>query len=53
VILLDSSAVTVTRVSLKGIFGVESIEVEMCYTRVWQNSDGKMKIISGHCSSAK
>jgi hypothetical protein len=53
VILLDSSAVTVTRVSLKGTFGVESIEDEMCYTRVWQNNDGKMKIISGHCSSAK
>ena len=51
--LIDSSAVTVTRVSLKGTFGVESIEDEMCYTRVWQNNDGKMKIISGHCSSAK
>ncbi|MGG3452254.1 nuclear transport factor 2 family protein [Domibacillus aminovorans] len=51
--LLDRSAVTVTRVSLKGTVGADSIEDEMCYTRIWQNIDGKMKIISGHCSSAK
>jgi hypothetical protein len=51
--LLDNLAVTVTRASLKGTFGTESIEDEICYTRVWQNIGGKMKIISGHCSSAR
>lgn len=51
--LLDPSAITVTRVSLKGNAGADSIEEEMCYTRVWQYIDGKLKIISGHCSSVK
>ncbi|MET1029659.1 nuclear transport factor 2 family protein [Domibacillus tundrae] len=50
--LLDRSAITVTRVSLKGTLGADSIEDEMGYARVWQNIGGKMKIISGHCSSA-
>ncbi|TKH46794.1 nuclear transport factor 2 family protein [Paenibacillus sp. FSL R10-2782] len=34
VILLDDTAVTVTRVSLRGTVGNEPIEDEMCYTRV-------------------
>jgi len=51
--LLDTSAVTVTRVSLKGTYGADSIEDEMSYTRVWQNIGGEMKIISGHCSSTR
>ncbi len=51
--LLDTSAVTVTRVSLKGTFGADPIEDEMCYTRIWQNIGGKMKIITGHCSSPR
>ncbi|WNS77894.1 nuclear transport factor 2 family protein [Domibacillus sp. DTU_2020_1001157_1_SI_ALB_TIR_016] len=44
--LLDLSAITVTRVSLEGNAGADSIEEEMCYTRVWQYIDGKLKIIS-------
>lgn len=51
--LLDRLAITVTRVSLKGTAGAEPIEDEMCYTRVWQTIDGKLKIISGHCSTSK
>ncbi|MBK3497393.1 nuclear transport factor 2 family protein [Viridibacillus sp. YIM B01967] len=51
VLLLDTVALTVKRVALKGVVDVESIEGEMCYTRVWQNDDGVIKIISGHCSS--
>jgi len=51
--LLDCSAITVTRVSLKGTVGAEPIEGETCYTRVWQPIDGKLKIVSGHCSSSK
>ncbi|MCM3789017.1 nuclear transport factor 2 family protein [Domibacillus indicus] len=51
--LLDLSAITVTRVSLEGNAGADSIEEEMCYMRVWRPIDGKLKIISGHCSSVK
>jgi hypothetical protein len=51
VLLLDTVALTVKRVALKGVVDVESIEGEMCYTRVWQNDDGVIKIVSCHCSS--
>ena len=50
VILLENSAVTVTRAALKGIFGIETIEDEMCYSRVWQMNGDKLTIVSGHCS---
>ena len=46
VILLENSAVTVTRAALKGIF-------EMCYSRVWQMNGDKLTIVSGHCSSVQ
>lgn len=49
VILLEDSAVTITRVSLKGTYGVEPIEDEMCYTRVWQMINDECKVITGHC----
>ncbi|MFT8312275.1 MAG: nuclear transport factor 2 family protein [Sporolactobacillus sp.] len=49
--LLDHAAVTVTRVRLKGTFAKEAIGGEMCYTRVWEEHSGQMKIIAGHCSS--
>lgn len=43
--LLHPSAITVTRVSLKGNAGADSIEEEMCYTRVWHNiSMGNSKL---------
>ena len=42
VILLENSAVTVTRAALKGIFGKETIEDEMCYSRVWQMNGDKL-----------
>ena len=50
VILLENSAVTVTRAALKGIFGIETIEDEMYYSRVWQMNGDKLTIVSGHCS---
>ena len=53
VILLENSAVTVTRAALKGIFGIEPIEDEMCYSRVWQMNGDKLTIVSGHCSSVQ
>jgi hypothetical protein len=49
--LLNHAAVTVTRIRLKGTFAKEPIGGEMCYTRVWEERDGKIKIIAGHCSS--
>ncbi|CAM3231504.1 nuclear transport factor 2 family protein [Paenibacillus lupini] len=48
--LFDMLAVTVTRVTLTGIFGTP-FEGEFYYTRVWQCRIGKWKIVSGHCSS--
>lgn len=51
--LLNQLAITVTRVSLKGTVGSNLIEDEMCYTRVWQETEGKIKIISGHCSTTR
>ncbi|WP_235193592.1 hypothetical protein [Paenibacillus polymyxa] len=30
-----------------------TIENEMCYTRIWDNIDGALKINSGHCSTVK
>lgn len=53
VILLENSAVTVTRTALEGIFGIEPIEGEMCYSRVWQMNGDKLTIVSGHCSSVQ
>ena len=50
VILLENSAVTVTRAALKGIFDIETIEDEMCYSRVWQMNGDKLTIVSVHCS---
>ena len=49
-ILLGNSAVTVTRAVLKGRFGIEPIEDEMCYSRVWQMNGDKLTIVSVHCS---
>ncbi|MGE7946017.1 nuclear transport factor 2 family protein [Lysinibacillus sp. NPDC093688] len=51
IILLENSAVTVTRAALKGTFGTESIEDEMCYSRVWKSNGKRLIIVSGHCSS--
>lgn len=46
-------AIIITRVALNGTVGSgEPIDGEFCYTRIWQYHDGKMKIVSGHCSSA-
>lgn len=53
VILLEDSAVTVTRAALKGRFGIELIEEEMCYSRVWQMIGDKLTIVTGHCSSVQ
>jgi hypothetical protein len=53
VILLENYTVTVTRAALKGIFGVEPIEDEMCYSRVWQKDGDKFTIVLGHCSSVQ
>ncbi|WP_026692333.1 nuclear transport factor 2 family protein [Peribacillus kribbensis] len=49
--LLNTLALTVTRVALTGTFGEEPINGEFCYTRVWEYRNGELKIISGHCSS--
>ncbi|KOS63145.1 nuclear transport factor 2 family protein [Lysinibacillus agricola] len=51
IILLENSAVTVTRATLKGTFGTEPIEDEMCYSRVWKQNGERLIIVSGHCSS--
>ncbi|PAQ16079.1 DUF4440 domain-containing protein [Bacillaceae bacterium SAOS 7] len=53
VILLENSAVTVTRAALKGTIGTEPIEDEMCYSRVWKMTEDKLTIVSGHCSSVQ
>lgn len=53
VILLENSAVTVTRAALKGTIGTEPIEDEMCYSRVWKMTGDKLTIVSGHCSSVQ
>jgi ketosteroid isomerase-like protein len=50
VILLENSAVAITRAMLAGTVGGEPIEDEMCYTRVWRMDKNKLIVISGHCS---
>ena len=51
---LDPIALVVSKVEMKGLTtGGEVIDGEYCYTRVWKNQDGKLKVIFGHCSQEK
>ncbi len=51
--LFQELAVTVTKVALNGALATgESIGGEYCYTRVWKDVGGKLKVVSCHCSSS-
>ncbi|ANF96713.1 nuclear transport factor 2 family protein [Paenibacillus bovis] len=50
IILLQDSAVTVTRAALAGMAAGNPIDEEMYYTRVWQMNNDELKVVSGHCS---
>ncbi|MQR86423.1 DUF4440 domain-containing protein [Bacillus megaterium] len=51
--LFQELAVTVTKVALNGSLATdESIGGEYCYTRVWKDVEGKLKVVSCHCSSS-
>ncbi|MFZ7821692.1 nuclear transport factor 2 family protein [Priestia sp. 40] len=50
--LFQELAVTVTKVALNGSLAAgESIGGEYSYTRVWKDVEGKLKVVSCHCSS--
>ncbi|MED4208627.1 nuclear transport factor 2 family protein [Priestia megaterium] len=50
--LFQELAVTVTKVALNGALATgESIGGEYSYTRVWKDVEGKLKVVSCHCSS--
>lgn len=51
--LFQELAVTVTKVALNGSLATgESIGGEYSYTRVWKDVEGKLKVVSCHCSSS-
>jgi hypothetical protein len=51
--LFHELAVTVTKVALNGSLATgEAIGGEYCYTRVWKDFEGKLKVVSSHCSSS-
>ncbi len=51
--LFQELAVTVTKVALNGSLATgESIGGEYCYTRIWKEVGGKLKVVSCHCSSS-
>lgn len=51
--LFQELAVTVTNVALNGALATgESIGGEYSYTRVWKDVEGKLKVVSCHCSSS-
>jgi len=51
--LFQELAVTVTKVALNGALATgESIGGEYSYTRVWKDVQGKLKVVSCHCSSS-
>lgn len=51
---LDNIAVTVSRVAMKGqLDNGQPIDGEYCYTRIWKQEKGKMKVVCGHCSMNK
>lgn len=51
--LFQELAVTVTKVALNGALATgESIGGEYSYTRVWKDVEGKLKVVSCHCSSS-
>lgn len=53
VTLFQELAVTVTKVALNGALATgESIGGEYSYTRVWKDVEGKLKVVSCHCSSS-
>ncbi|MFA1510370.1 nuclear transport factor 2 family protein [Priestia aryabhattai] len=50
--LFQELAVTVTKVALnESLAAGESIGGEYSYTRVWKDVEGKLKVVSCHCSS--
>jgi len=51
--LFQDLAITVTKVAVNGALATgESIGGEYCYTRVWKDVEGKLKVVSCHCSSS-
>jgi hypothetical protein len=51
--LFQELAVTVTKIALNGSLATgESIGGEYSYTRVWKDVEGKLKVVSCHCSSS-
>lgn len=51
--LFQELAITVTKVALNGELATgESIGGEYSYTRVWKDVEGKLKVVSCHCSSS-
>ena len=51
--LFQELAVTVTKVALNGALATgESIGGEYSFTRVWKDVEGKLKVVSCHCSSS-
>lgn len=51
--LFQELAITVTKVALNGALATgESIGGEYSYTRVWKDVEGKLKVVSCHCSSS-
>ncbi|MED4237247.1 nuclear transport factor 2 family protein [Priestia megaterium] len=51
--LFQELAVTITKVALNGSLATgASIGGEYSYTRVWKDVEGKLKVVSCHCSSS-
>ncbi len=51
--LFQELAVTITKIALNGALATgESIGGEYSYTRVWKDVEGKLKVVSCHCSSS-
>lgn len=51
--LFQELAVTIAKVALNGALATgESIGGEYSYTRVWKDVEGKLKVVSCHCSSS-
>ncbi len=51
--LFQELAVTITKIAVNGALATgESIGGEYSYTRVWKDVEGKLKVVSCHCSSS-
>ena len=51
--LFQELAVTITKIALNGALATgEPIGGEYSYTRVWKDVEGKLKVVSCHCSSS-